>query len=42
METHDRWGTASLDPRDYGGDHWTLLYTKHISCGPFGFKEDDF
>ena len=41
------WDVASLEPRGlvsriYVGDHLTLLYTKYISCGPKGFKEDDF
>ena len=36
------WGINSLDPRGligrvYVGDHWTLLLTKYISCGPNGF-----
>ena len=39
------WGVASLEPRGlvsriYVGDHLTLLYTKYISCGPQGFRED--
>ena len=38
---------ASLDPRGligriYVGDHQTLLYTKYISSGPHGFREEDF
>ena len=28
--------------RIYVGDHKTLLYTKYISCGPHGFREEDF
>ena len=28
--------------RIYIGDHSTLLHTKHISCGPHGFREDFF
>ena len=41
------WGVASLDPRGligriYVGDHYTLLHTKHISCGHHGFREEDF
>ena len=41
------WGVASLEPRGlvsriYVGDHLTLLYTKYISCGPQGFREEDF
>ena len=38
---------ANLDPRGlvgriYVGDHYTLLHTKYISCGPHGFREEDF
>ena len=34
-------------PRDligtfYVGYHYTLLHTKYISCGPHGFREEDF
>ena len=41
------WGVASLDSRGlisriYVGDHQTLLYTKYISCGPHGFREEFF
>ena len=41
------WGVVSLDPKDlvsriYVRDHLTLLYTKYISCGPQGFREEDF
>ena len=41
------WDVASLDPRGligriYVGDHYTLLHTKYISCGPHGFREEDF
>ena len=41
------WGVASLDPRGlidriYIGDHYTLLHTKYLSCGPPGFREEDF
>ena len=28
--------------RIYVGDHLTLLHTKYISCGPHGFREEDF
>ena len=24
------------------GDHYSLLHTKYISCGPHGFREKDF
>ena len=38
---------ASLEPRGlisrtYVRDYQTLLYTKYISCGPQGFREEDF
>ena len=38
---------ANLDPqgligRIYVGDHYTLLHIKYISCGPHGFREEDF
>ena len=41
------WGMASLGPRGltgriYVGDHKILLHTKYISCGPHGFREEDF
>ena len=44
---YDPWGVASLDTscligRIYVGDHKTLLHTKYISCGPHGFREEDF
>ena len=37
---------ASLDPRGligriYVRDHYTLLHTKYISCGPHGFRDED-
>ena len=40
-------GMASLDLRVlicriYVGDHKTLLHPKYISCGPHGFREEDF
>ena len=40
-------GVASLESRGligriYVGDHKTLLYTKYISCGPRGFRVEDF
>ena len=40
------WGMATLDPRgligrNYVGDHYTLLHTQYISCGPHGFREED-
>ena len=47
METLDPQGWASLKPRGLigricVGDHYTLLHTKYISCGPYGFREEDF
>ena len=41
------WGVASLEPRGlvsriYVGDYLTILYTKYISCGPQGFREEAF
>ena len=40
-------GVASLYPRGmvggiYVGDHLTLLHTKYLSSGPYGFREEDF
>ena len=47
MGVNDLWGIANLDPRGmvgriYVGDHQTLLHTKSVSCGPHGFREEDF
>ena len=47
MGANDPRGVASLDPkgligRIYVGDHKTLLHTKYISSGPYGFREEDF
>ena len=47
MGANDLWGVASLDPRAligriYVGNHSTLLHTKFISCGPHGFRDEDF
>ena len=47
MGANDPWGVASLDcmgltGRIYVRDHYTLLHTKYISCGPHGFREEDF
>ena len=47
MGANDPWGLASLDPRCLTDrtdvvDHYTLLHTKHKSCGPHGFREEDF
>ena len=41
------WGVASLEPRGlidriYVGDHNILLHTQYMSCGPHGFREEDF
>ena len=38
---------ANLDPRGmvgriYVDDHYTLLHTKYVCCGPCGFREEDF
>ena len=46
METLDPRGGASLDPRGligkiYVGDVIRYL-TKYISCGPYGFRGEDF
>ena len=40
-------GVASLKPRGligriYVGDHHTLLHTQYISCGPRGFRVEDY
>ena len=40
-------GVANLDPRGmvgriYAGDHLTLLHTKYLSSGPYGFREENF
>ena len=47
METINPWGVAKFDPRGMNGtiyveDHWPLLHTKYQSCGPSGFREEDF
>ena len=47
MEVKDPEGLANLEPRGmvgmiYVGDHQTLLYTKYISCGPYGYGIEDF
>ena len=47
MGANDPQGVVNLDPRGligkiYVGDHLTLLHTKYISCGPHGFREEDF
>ena len=44
MEAIDPKGLTNLEPRSmiYVGDHQTLLYTKYISCGPYGYEIEDF
>ena len=47
MQANDPRCVASLDPRGligriYVGDHLTLLHIKYISCGPHGFRDEDF
>ena len=47
LNANDPRGMANLDPRGmlsgiYVGDHYKLLHTKYISCGPDGFREEDF
>ena len=37
------WGRGIIMvSRMYVGDHWKWLYTKYISCGPHGFREEVF
>ena len=47
MGANELRGVASLEPRGmvgriYVGDHLTLLHTKYLSSGPYGFRKDDF
>ena len=47
METINPRGVAKFDPRGMSGtiyveDHKPLLHTKYQSCGPSGFREEDF
>ena len=47
METIDSRGVAKFDPRGmigiiYVEDHQPLPPTKYQSCGPSGFREEDF
>ena len=47
METINPRGVAKFDPRGMNGtiyveDHKPLLHTKYQSCGPSGFREEDF
>ena len=45
MGANEPQGVANLDPRGmvgriYVGDHLSLLHTKYLSYGPYGFNED--
>ena len=47
MGANEPWGVANLDLRGmvgriYVGDHLTLLHTKYLSSGPYGFRKGDF
>ena len=47
METINPRGVAKFDPRGMNDticveDHLQLLHTKFQSCGPSGFREEDF
>ena len=47
MGAKDPLGVADLDLRGmvgriYVGDHLTLLHTKYLNSGPYGFREEDF
>ena len=47
METIYPRGVAKFDPRGMAGtiyveDHKPLPHTKYQSCGPCGFREEDF
>ena len=47
MEAEDPEGLANLEPGGmigmlYVGDHQALLYTKYISCGPYGYGIEDY
>ena len=47
METINPRVVAKFDPRGMNGtiyveDHKPLLHTKYQSCGPSGFREEDF
>ena len=37
-----QFGPQGLDWQIYVGDHFTLLHTKYISCGPHGFRVSFF
>ena len=34
-------GPRGMVGRIYVGDHLTLLHTKYLSSGPYGFREED-
>ena len=41
------WGVASSEARGWIGriyvrDHYTMLHTQYISCGPHSYREEDF
>ena len=47
MGANEPRGVANLDPRGMVGridvgDHLSLLHTKYLSTGPYGFNEKDF
>ena len=47
MGANEPQGMANYNPRGmvgriYVGDHLTLLHTKYLSSGPYGFREEDF
>ena len=35
-------GPRGLIGRIYVRDHYTLLHTKYIRCGPYGFRKEEF
>ena len=46
MGANELQGLANLDPRGmagriYVGDHLSLLHTKYLTSGPYGFNEED-
>ena len=47
MGANESRGVINFDPRGmvvriYVDDHLTLLHTKYLSSGPYGFREEDF
>ena len=47
MGANEPRGVGNLEPRGmigriYVGNHLTLLHTKYLSSGPYGFREEDF